>query len=298
MAASGHNHARQAPSPPLPLTGVRAGRRGKAPSNSEELELRLAALERERREFHQELFDAAQVQRRLSGPRQCQRGLFDIASEVFPVRHLAGDFVTTLDIGDRTWIAMGDISGKGLAAAMWFTHLVSLIRCYAARLSNPAAVLTEINADLCRLQPAPPLTSMVVLVLDGDSGRLEYCNAGHPAPLLLRAGQVERLETGGPLLGVVNGAPYASATLQLAPGEMLVGFTDGVVECRNRNDEEFAFAGLLREARKSELETAQAVLFHILGAVQDFAASAPRNDDVSLLVVRAANHWRSRAETL
>ena len=74
----------------------------------EDLELRVAALEQDRREVYQGLLEAAHVQRRLSGPRQIQRGRFDIASEVFPVRHLAGDFVSAVDIGARTWIAQAD----------------------------------------------------------------------------------------------------------------------------------------------------------------------------------------------
>src|SRR5512141_2395618 len=131
MATSGHNRMPQPGQSPFPLDAGLAKSRGRHAANLEDVELRIAALERERREFQEELFEAAQVQRRLSAPRQLQLGPFDIASEVFPVRYLAGDFVSTLDIGAQTWIALGDISGKGLAAAMWFTHLVSLIRCHA-----------------------------------------------------------------------------------------------------------------------------------------------------------------------
>ncbi len=288
MAAAGYNHVRQTGA--MPPAATRQRSRRERSLNDDELELRLAALERERREFYQELFEAAQVQRRLSGPRQWRRGKLEIASEVFPVRHLAGDFVTAMDIAGRTWVALGDIAGKGLAAAMWFTHLTSLIACYASSLSRPAAVMSAINADLCRLQPAPPLTSMVLFVLDAASAQVEYCNAGHPAPLVVRDGAVEPLEAGGPLLGVVSGAGYESAQIELHSYDLLIGFTDGVTECRNSKDEEFGQAHLLCEVKKHSEESAQALLFFILGAVQDFAGERPRQDDVSLLVIRAGNH--------
>jgi sigma-B regulation protein RsbU (phosphoserine phosphatase) len=301
MASSGYSRAPQG-DPYLVVVNPGAGKK-RAPgpsqterleSKTEDLELRVAALERERREIHQELFEAAQVQRRLSGPRQMQRGRFEIASEIFPVRHLAGDFVSAMDIGAQTWIALGDISGKGLAAAMWFTHLVSLIRCLATAHQQPVAVMRELNEDLCGLQPAPPYTSMVLLVLDRESGQVEYCNAGHPAPLVLRrAGAVEKLDTGGPLLGVVSGAAYESARMELHAGDLLLGCTDGVLECRNAADEDFGQARLLRQAREHAQESAQAVLFSVLGAVQDFAGDKPRYDDVSLLVIRPADQARA-----
>ena len=260
--------------------------------SSADLELRIANLERERVELRAELFEAAQVQRRLSGPRHLDRHGFEIASETFPVRCLAGDFVCTMDIADRTWIALGDIGGKGLAAAMWFTHLASLIRCHAAALGDVAGVMRELNADLCSLQPGPPLTSMVLFVLSGDKGCAEYCNAGHPAPMLVRAGcpAVEQLETGGPLLGVIRGAAYHAGRFRLGACDLLLGCTDGVLECSNDQGEEFGHDRLLQVARDHAADPAQALLFSVLGRVQDFAAATPRADDISLLLIRAAGN--------
>jgi len=253
----------------------------------EALELQVASLEHDRRVVYQELFEAAQVQRRLSGPRYMERAGFEIASEVFPVRHLAGDFITTIDVHGQTWIALGDIEGKGLSAAMWFTHLVSLIRCHALAEPKVEKVMAKVNADLCGLQPSPPLTAMVLIAIDGVDHRIQYCNAGHPAPLTVRAeGTVERLDTGGPLLGVLAAAAYDSAACELRPGDLLLGCSDGVLECHNANDEEFGCGRLLSHARDRVNDSARAILFSILGAVQDFAGDAARQDDVSVLVLR------------
>ncbi len=288
MAATTYNPAPGNARPFVPVNAPTSKKRGSKPS-AEELELRLATLERERRDIHQELFEAAQVQRRLSGPRQLRCGRYEIASEVFAVRHLAGDFITALDMGTQTWVALGDITGKGLAAAMWFTHLVSLIRCHASKYRRSAPVMRELNDNLCALQPTPPFTSMVLFALDHESRQVEYCNAGHPAALVLRrGGEIEELETGGPLLGVVPGTPYESGNLVLQAGDLLLGCTDGVLESRNAADEDFGHKRLVRIAREHEKEPAQAILFSILGAVQDFVADLPRRDDVSLLVIRPA----------
>ncbi len=287
MAATSYNPAPGNTRAFVPVNAPASKKRASKPS-AEELELRLATVERERREIHQELFEAAQVQRRLSGPRQVRRGRYEIASEVFAVRHLAGDFVTALEVGTQTWVALGDITGKGLAAAMWFTHLVSLIRCHASKYRRTAPVMRELNDNLCALQPNPPFTSMVLFALD-ESGQVECCNAGHPAALVLRrGGEIETLETGGPLLGVVPGTPYQSGNLVLQAGDLLLGCTDGVLESRNASDEDFGHDRLVRIAREHEKESAQAILFSILGAVQDFVADLPRRDDMSLLVIRPA----------
>jgi len=296
MATSGNNQIPQPGPFALPLDAGLAKSSGRRAATLGDFELRIAALERERRELQQELFEAAQVQRRLSAPRQLQRGPFDVASEVFAVRYLAGDFVSTFDIGAQTWISLGDISGKGLAAAMWFTHLVSLIRCHATTDPRPAAVMSVLNGDLCMLQPNPPLTSLVLLVLHTGASRIEYCNAGHPAPLLLRRERrVESLEIGGPLLGVVSGASYASAALELRTGDALLGSTDGVLECRNGEDEEFGRARLARVALAHATEPAQAMLFSVLAALQDFAATALGQDDLTVLVVRHSDGTRTNA---
>jgi serine phosphatase RsbU (regulator of sigma subunit) len=262
------------------------GAQQEPPRKLEELELRILALEQERREVHRDLLEAAHIQRRLSGPRQMRRGQFDIASEVFPLRHLAGDFVTAMDIGGRTWIGLGDIAGKGIAAAMWFTHLVSMIHCQAALLGNPAAVTAALNYNLCELRPTPPITTMILLCIDPVSGEVEYCNAGHPAALLVGGSGVKPLDAGGPILGVVDGASFEPARVRMDAGDLLLGCSDGVLECRNRGDEEFGAERFAAKAREHAGEPAQAILFSVLGALQDFAAEAPPHDDVSLLVIR------------
>jgi len=259
------------------------------------LEEELASLRRQRDALQSALSDAAQVQRKLSGPRYLRRGDFEIAGENFASQHVSGDLLVAFDVGQHTVIAIGDICGKGLFAGMWFTHLSGLIRIFAGSSPNPAQVVSAIHSHFFSLQPEPPLATLFLGCLNSATGELTYCNAGHPDPLLLRAdGKLELLSTGGPLLGAVPGVIFRNGHAWLAPGETLVGYSDGVVECRNGMGEDFAAEKLAAAARSAAGSSASAILFSVLGATQDFAATQPRADDVALLVV----HRRAAANTL
>jgi serine phosphatase RsbU (regulator of sigma subunit) len=258
------------------------------------LEEEIAGLSRQRDALQRALSDAAQVQRKLTGPRFLRRGEFEIAGESFATQHVTGDVLTAFDVGERTVFAIGDICGKGLYAGMWFTHIAGLIRILAVSCPDPARIADAIHCHLVSLRPEPPLVTLFIGCLDHGTGELVYCNAGHPDPLLLRAqGQIEPLVVGGPLLGAVPGAVFSNGRATLAPGETLIGYSDGVVECRNGRGEDFEPDRLADAARAAGANSASAILFSVLGATQDFAATQPRADDVALLIV----HRRVGAES-
>jgi serine phosphatase RsbU (regulator of sigma subunit) len=257
------------------------------------LEEELARLTHQRDALQRALFDAAQVQRKLTGSRHLRRGEFEIAGESFATQHVTGDVLTAFDAGERTVFAIGDICGKGLYAGMWFTHIAGLIRILAGSCLDPARIADAMHSHLVSLRPEPPLVTLFIGCLNSSTGELVYCNAGHPDPLLLRAnGQTEPLAAGGPLLGAVPGAVFSNGHATLAPGETLIGYSDGAVECRNGSGEDFEPERLAEAARAAGDNSAGAILFSVLGATQDFAATQPRADDVALLVV----HRRARAE--
>lgn len=250
-------------------------------------EEQLASLQREQAELHQGLFAAAQLQRKLCAPRQLRRGQFEIASEIFPVRYFSGDFYDVLDLGRALGLAVGDIAGKGLAAGLWFTHLVGLLRVHARSTSNPAESMAAVNDALIQVHTEPPTASLFFARLDWRRGELVYCNAGHPPALVLKSdGTVEPLEQGGPLLGAVPRARFAVGRAVLEPGDTLIAYSDGIVECRNLRDDEFGPERLLATARRAAQAPASTMLFSLLGAAQDFSGSRPREDDFALMVVR------------
>ena len=108
----------------------------------------VAALRREQKELRDALFEAVQVHRKLCAPREARRGSFEIAGEMFAVRHLSGDFLKVLDLGRRTGLALGDIAGKGLSAGLWVAHLIGLIRIYTTEQAELPAALESINREL------------------------------------------------------------------------------------------------------------------------------------------------------
>lgn len=262
----------------------------------EDLELKLGELQKDYAELHTEVFEAAQVHRRLCAPRLVRYGSFEIASEIFAVRHLAGDFFTVKDVNNCAVLALGDISGKGLAAGMWTTHLVSLVSARSAVHCEPEVIVAGVNRDVCLTASTVPLATLFVARLDPASGRLDYCSAGHPPALLLRAdGRLESLSEGGLLLGVVATAPYLRGSVVLGAGDVLLAYSDGVLETRNASEEEFGLQRIEARLRASALtlnderknrDSAESILFSLLGSVQDFAASYPLVDDLSLVVIR------------
>jgi len=216
-----------------------------------------------------------------------RRGRFEIASEVFPVRYVSGDFYDVLDLGTHTGLVVGDIAGKGLSAGLWLTHVVGLIRIHASAHPEPSAALAAVNRDLYRLQPEPPMASLFFARLNPSTGELLYSNAGQPpAQLLRRDARVESLQEGGPLLGALPEATFNCGRVVMEPGETLIAYSDGIIECSNARDEEFGLARLLAAACSSNGVSASAMLFSILGAVQDFAGRCPRHDDFTLMVAR------------
>lgn len=262
-----------------------ASHAGHTRSSAEE---QLAALQLAFAEVCRELYEAAQMQRQMSGPRLLRRGDFEIAAEIFPVRHLSGDFFNVSELGTTTLLAMGDIAGKGVMAGMWFTHLLGLTRMYGESISDPAQAMAALNQQMCVSAWAPPLTSIFLARLDWTNGDLAYCNAGHPAPVLLRAnGDVEFLNVGGLVLGAVASVPFVGARVVLEPGDTLIGFSDGLLECCNEHDEQFGVERVIDKARNAlSGEMAPALLFSIIGAAQDFAGTLSRTDDCSMMVVR------------
>ena len=164
-------------------------------------------LQRDYAELNTAIFEAAQVHRRLCAPSLVRHGAFDVASEIFAVRHLPGDFFSVEETSEGLVLALGDIGGKGLAAGMWVTHLIGLIRTHTAANSDPEAIVAGSQSRHRAFVVSRAAEQFVCRAADRGPEQLDYCSAGHPPALLLRAdGQLELLSDGGPVLGAVPAA--------------------------------------------------------------------------------------------
>src|SRR3984957_1691083 len=258
------------------------------PLSSVSLQDERDSLLREKLDLHSQLFEAVQIQRKLSGPRELRRGCLQFASEVFAARFLSGDFTSFLQSGSKVLMAHGDIASKGVAAGMWFTNLAGLLQSYGRPDSDPAMIASEVNRHLCYLRPVAPFVTAFLAQIDCDLGELTYCNAGHFPPILLRAdGRIELLQMGGgPLLGAIESAEFRSGKLALEPGDTLVAYSDGVLECCDPSGEEFGTERLITALGHAKQQSAHATLMMLLAALQDFANGSAVSDDVSVTVIR------------
>jgi serine phosphatase RsbU (regulator of sigma subunit) len=251
------------------------------------LQEELSAWRRERLDLHAQLFEAAQIQRKLSGARELRHGSLQISSDVFAASFLSGDFTMFSQSGSKVLAAHGDIAGKGVAAGMWFTNLAGLLQSYGRPDADPAKLAAKVNRHLCYLKPVAPFITAFLARIDCRSGVVRYCNAGHFPPIVLRAdGRIALLEAGGPLLGAIDEAVFTSGELSLEPGEALVIYSDGVLECGNAAGEEFGTERLSAALRSGGEQSARATLVSLLAALQDFANGSPVCDDISLTVIR------------
>lgn len=246
-------------------------------------------VQREHEELRRTFYEVAQMQRRLCGPRYLRCESYEIAGEIFPLRDLSGDFVSIFQCGDDLVFAIGDIAGKGLRAALWFSHVVSALRLQCQAHEDPAAALAALNRDLLNSGTEFPLTSLFLGRLNVTTGEITYCNAGHPPALVVRAaGETEKLQEGGPVLAVVPGVAFSRGKIHLQYGDTLLSYSDGIPECRDWSGTEFGMARLVALAEANRGTSANSTLFSVLAGVEDFAGHQTREDDMALLVVHRA----------
>jgi serine phosphatase RsbU (regulator of sigma subunit) len=170
---------------------------------------------------------------------------------------------------------------------MWTPHLVGLVRAHTTAEATPEAIVTDVNRAVCRASTPGPFASLFLAKLDTMTGIFTYCSAGHPPAFLLRAnGVMEMLTDGGLLLGALAEASYVAGSCELGAGDTLLIYSDGITESLNSLGQEFGYERLERHLRSCHRGSADSILFSVLGAVQDFAATRPLVDDMSLAVVR------------
>jgi serine phosphatase RsbU (regulator of sigma subunit) len=182
---------------------------------------------------------------------------------------------------------LGDISGKGVAAALVVALVMSTIEGQARLTSQPQAFLTALNTRLAeQLQACHLFTALLYLVVDLHERALYVANAGMVAPLLVRAGEATLLDVRGLPIGILRDVPYDEARVALLPGDRLVLVSDGVVEARSRMGELWGFERLQRLlAGATSASTPEALAREVLGRVEAFTDGAALHDDLTLLVL-------------
>jgi serine phosphatase RsbU (regulator of sigma subunit) len=242
-------------------------------------------LERlEKARLDKELRTAAEVQRELSSRSSRVGSFYESIGDSLPCRAIGGDFFEAIELPSRDCaFVMGDVSGKGPAAALLAAMVQGMFAVEAPAGDGPAATLERINRRLASRALGSRFATLVYAVLSPD-GRLVYANAGHNPPVLLRRSHLQRLTTGGPIVGAFGDARFDEETIQLGDRDTLLMFTDGVTEARNTGEEEFGDERLLQcvtpPAAPADL------LSRVFAAVRDFSAPKEASDDITLLVTQ------------
>jgi sigma-B regulation protein RsbU (phosphoserine phosphatase) len=254
------------------------------------------ARENERR-LRTDLDTARQIQRQLlpTGAREVP-GL-DLAAAYVPARELGGDFYDFLPYGEgRLAVALGDVSGKGTAAALYGSLAIGTIReIVVDHACDPAHVLALLNQRLHSARLDSRFIAMLFAVYDAASRQLRLANAGSPYPLVFRDGHVLSVRLEGVPLGLLPGTQYDESVLDLVPGDIVVFASDGILESTNAAQEEFGLQRLsMVLSGVSKDDSARAIAERILAETDDHsgAGTAP-HDDRTLVVLRVTDETGS-----
>jgi serine phosphatase RsbU (regulator of sigma subunit) len=254
--------------------------------------LRLAEQLAERmdaeRRVDREIAIAREVQGRLFPQRVPQLKHLELAARCIQARSVGGDYYDFLELGpQQTGFVIADISGKGVHAALRMANLQAHLRSQAGSApQDPLRVLRQVNRMLCESSAAGHFATLFLVVYSDASRRLTYINCGHNPPLCVRHdGQVERFEATATVLGAFTEWECALGRSTLAPGDLLVAYSDGITEAA-RGEEHFGEERLLEVLRAHADASPDTIVSAVLASVMEFGAS-DQSDDLTLLVARA-----------
>lgn len=289
-------------------------------SMSQNLE-KLIEEQKEKERLENELAIAQEVQETLFPRQSVDIEALEVHGVCKPARTVSGDYYDFLPSGqEQIAIAVGDISGKGISAALLMATVHSAVRAYeygrmpqrlelvhagagamaqahnmvsgarefaiGGTMQSPALVLELLNRHLFHSTQPEKYATMFLGVYDAQQKALTYCNAGHLPPIIVHSnGSISRLEAGGTVIGLFDGMNYEEETIALRPGDIFIAFSDGVTEPENEFGE-FGEARLIEMVREHRKQPLSRISETVIGAVQDWIGAAEQPDDITLVLAR------------
>jgi serine phosphatase RsbU (regulator of sigma subunit)/pSer/pThr/pTyr-binding forkhead associated (FHA) protein len=242
------------------------------------------ALEKARTD--QELRMAAALQQALLPPARKHAGFFEADGTSVPCRAVGGDFFDYMDLpGGRFGVALGDVAGKGPAAALLTAVLQGIVSALGTLDGDVGDMAGRANAALAG-RPLDARFATAVFASLAPDGTLEYCNAGHNPPFLVRARDVTRLTAGGLILGPFQDATYMSEAVRLDPGDTIVLFSDGVSEAAGPDGREYGDDRIRAVCEATRGASPGEIVQALLASVREFTRGVPQQDDLTVVVVR------------
>jgi sigma-B regulation protein RsbU (phosphoserine phosphatase) len=257
-----------------------------------------AAIAFENAHLYQDILDKQRMEEELRLGQEIQRNLlpnicptgesFELAGYNLPSKEVGGDYYDFIPLtDDRIGIAIGDISGKGIPAAILMSNLQASFRISAGQGALPSDVVRQVNGQIAKTTSIEKFATFFYGIFNPKTYSFEYTNAGHNYPILLRKnGSHSMLKEGGLVIGVVEKADYQTKALRLKTGDTLLLYTDGITEAMNPSGEEFGEVRLVNCLARTNQNSAQEILENVLTEVTDFTRGDTHSDDLTLVVLR------------
>jgi sigma-B regulation protein RsbU (phosphoserine phosphatase) len=254
-----------------------------------ELEQTVESEMAERELQEEELNRAREIQQALLPKEIPQIEGFEIAATWEPARIVGGDYFDVIRLSEKKLgICIADVVGKGVPAALFMANVQATVRAYASESVSPAWLCDRVNSVVCANIAAEKFVTLFYGVLDGGQKTMQFTSAGHPRPILKNAsGGVTQLDNGGAVLGVFPNWKYEDSVVQLAPGDRLLLFTDGITEAAKANGEQFGEEGLIQVVKRLADEPPSKLNAELLTDVKSFCDSQLQ-DDATLITIGAA----------
>ncbi len=250
---------------------------------------RLIEEQRQKQHLEQEITIASEVQKQLFPKCVPQLPGLELAAICKPARVVSGDYYDFIRLGPTSVsIALADISGKGISAALLMASLQAALRSIATLDGNAdtSKLVTLLNDHLFRNTSDDRYATFFYATYDSETHMLTYTNAGHLPPLFIADGSVEHLEQGGTVVGLFEQTPYTQVTLKVPKGALLVAYSDGLTEAANVYGEEFGFDRVKEEVLRHLDLPAKQLSQALIDAAEKWTSSSERADDVTVVVAR------------
>ncbi|HJM10241.1 MAG TPA: GAF domain-containing SpoIIE family protein phosphatase [Candidatus Marinimicrobia bacterium] len=218
-----------------------------------------------------------------------ERNDFDLFAGIIPAKEVGGDFYDFFLIDKKhLCFVIGDVSGKGIPAALFMALTKTQIKASSSRRRTPGDVLFRANNDLCHENESGMFCTLFYGIMNTETGEVTYANAGHNPPYLItNSGEPVQIEsTGGIALGVMEEMEFESATFTISKGDSIFLYTDGVNEAMNEADEEYSYERLEDYLKENSTGSITDMVDRNLESVKEFAGTAPQSDDITVLALR------------
>jgi phosphoserine phosphatase RsbU/P len=266
----------------------------------------------EEERMRRELEFASEVQRRLFPQRQPQLSQLEFCGVCHPARDVGGDYYDFLELGnEQLGIAVADVSGKGISAALLMSVIQASLRAQAPKANGQMTeLIASMNRLLCEATDSNNYATFFYALLDWKTRRLTYVNAGHNPPILVRAAlgkvasavngalslanghsppsddSISLLTTGGPVIGLLENCTYENCTVEVRSGDVLVAYTDGLSEARNPEGEEFGEERLKQLVVDNAELRADELRDQIISSIRSWQRGEPQYDDMTMVIVK------------